>query len=291
MRVLIVGCGYVGMPLATRLAKAGHEVYGLGRSNVPHAEAGSGIGRLQADITRPETLAGLPTSYDWVVLCVASSGGSAEDYARLYFEGSQNVIHWLAPTPPAKLVYTSSTSVYGHDDGSVVDEASPTVPDSATSRILVQTERALLESAHAGDIPAVLLRLAGIYGPGRGYWFRQFVKGEARIEGSGGRYLNMIHRDDVIGATVKALEIAAAGSIYNVVDDEPVTQLEFFSWLSQRLGRPLPARTSSEPQVVRTRGNSNKRVSNRKLRTELGYPLKFPTFRDGYEPEITALQL
>jgi nucleoside-diphosphate-sugar epimerase len=100
----------------------------------------------------------------------------------------------------------------------------------------------------------------------------------------------MIHRDDAAGATARALLAAVPGEVYNVVDDEPVTQLEFFRWLSRSLERDLPPFESSTPTILRKRGRSNKRVSNRKLRLELGCPLKFPSYREGYAPEIHGLK-
>ena len=140
-----------------------------------------------------------------------------------------------------------------------------------------------------GKFPAVILRLAGIYGPGRGYWFKQYLKDEARIEGSGARILNMIHRDDVAGAIIAALKSGRPGEVYNVVDDEPVTQFHFFQWLSGPLGKELPPSVPEDPEAVRKRGVTNKKVSNRRLKMELGYQFKYPTFRQGYTAEILRL--
>jgi nucleoside-diphosphate-sugar epimerase len=223
------------------------------------------------------------------VLCVASSGGGLDDYRRIYLEGSQNVLNWLADSPPQKLVYTSSTSVYGQVDGSVVDETSPTEPTSPTSQILVQTENLLRQNQNA-RIPSLVLRLAGIYGPGRGFWLKQYLKGEARIEAGGARYLNMIHREDVVGATINALEIARPGEVFNVVDDEPVTQLNYFEWLSQRLRRDMPPQSTEVGQLLGKRGFTNKIVRNTKLKEHLHYCLRYPTFREGYEVEIRRLE-
>ena len=139
------------------------------------------------------------------------------------------------------------------------------------------------------DFPAVILRLAGIYGPGRGYWFKQYLKNEARIEGAGARILNMIHRDDVAGAIIAALKSGRPGEVYNVVDDEPVTQFHFFQWLSGPLGKELPPSVPEDPEAVRKRGVTNKKVSNRRLKMELGYQFKYPTFRQGYTAEILLL--
>src|SRR6478736_8010880 len=134
MRVLIVGCGYVGLPLGAELVRLGHQVFGLRRS-VANAELQRvGITPLQADITQPTKLATLPRDFDWVVNCVASGGGGVDEYRQLYLQGMRNLIDWLVPSAPRtsveipRIVYTSSTGVYGQNDGSRVDEASVTEP-------------------------------------------------------------------------------------------------------------------------------------------------------------------
>ncbi len=290
MRVLIVGCGYIGLPLGAELFRQGHEVFGLRHTVSAQKELEAvGIRPLFADITKPQDLAGLPAAFDWVVNCVASGGGSADDYRRIYLQGMQNLLDWLAPRPPKKFVYTSSTSVYGQNDGSRVDETSPTEPVTETARVLVETEKLLRQTAEQNNFPAIILRLAGIYGPGRGHWLRQYLKNEARIEGKGDRFLNMIHRDDVVGAIIAALQGGRPGEIYNVADDEPVSQIAFFEWLSNALTRPLPP-SIPEKSTARKRGATNKQVSNRKLKDELGYQFKYPDFRKGYSAEILRLR-
>jgi nucleoside-diphosphate-sugar epimerase len=285
MRCLIVGCGYVGLPLGAELVRRGHEVFGLRRGAADEMKA-AGIRPLVADITQPESLAKLPRDFDRVVNCVASGGGSAEDYHNIYLEGNCNLISWLAAAPPKKFIYTSSTSVYGQNDGSVVTEQSPAEPAEEPAKVLVETERILLAAVADRKVPAVILRVAGIYGPGRGHWFRQLLKGEARIEGDGSRWLNMIHRDDMVGCILAALEHGKSGEIYNAADNEPVTQLKLFEWLAAELKRPLPPRIPTEAEIRRKRGTTNKRVSNAKLRTELKYEFRFPNFRKGYGAEI-----
>ncbi len=190
----------------------------------------------------------------------------------------RNLLSWLSRSPPKKLIYTSSTSVYGQNDGSVVNEQSPAEPEAETSRVLIETEKLLLQSP---KVPGVVLRLAGIYGPNRGYWFKQFLAGEAMISDKGERVFNMVHRDDIVGAIIAALDRGEPGRIYNVVDDEPVTQLDCFQWLAQRTGKPFPP-LSNEPSSHRKRGASNKRVSNERLKRELKYRFQYPTFREGF---------
>jgi nucleoside-diphosphate-sugar epimerase len=291
MRVLIIGCGYVGLPLGVELVRQGHSVFGLRRSAAAGAQLlAAGITPLSGDVTRPETLATLPHDFDWVVNCVASGGGDAADYRQIYWQGTANLLAWLAPHPPKKFVYTSSTGVYGQNDGSAVKETSPTEPEAETARVLVETEKLLLAAFASQRLPAVILRVAGIYGPGRGYAFKQFLKNEARIEGDGSRVMNMIHRDDLIGCLIAALKNGRPGEIYNAVDDEPVTQAHFFGWLAATLGKSPPPGVPENPEATRKRGVTNKRVSNRKLKMEIGWPFRYPNFRIGYSAEILALE-
>ena len=310
MKCLIVGCGYVGLPLGVELLRQGHEIFGLRRSASAESELkAAGIKPLIADIIRSETLANLPREFDWVVNCVSSTGGNAEDYRQVYLQGTRNLVEWLSANPPKKFVYTSSTSVYGQTDGSQVKETSPVEPTAETAKVLVETEKLLIAACagsgagvsparidtHGRDtrattFPAVILRVAGIYGPDRGHAFKQFLKNEARIEGDGSRFLNIIHRDDLVGCIIAALKSGRPGEIYNAVDDEPVSQTNFFHWLAATVGKYPPPSVPENPEENRKRGVANKRVVNRKVKMELGYQFKYPNFRKGYTAEILRLE-
>jgi nucleoside-diphosphate-sugar epimerase len=284
MRTLIAGCGYVGLAVGAELTREGHQVWGLRRTRATEESLrAAGLEPITADITQPESLARVRPQFDWVVNCASASGGGVEQYKSVYLEGTRNLLAWLAAAPTQKFVYTSSTSVYGQTDDSLVDEQSRAEPVAETGRVLREAERLLLAPAGSA-CRAVILRVAGIYGPGRGYWLQQFLSGEARLEGDGGRVLNMVHRDDVAGAVIAALKQGRAGEIYNVVDNEPVTQLAVYEWLSQKLGRAMPPSTIE--MAPRKRGLTTKRVSNRRLRKELGYSLSYPSFREGYSHEL-----
>jgi nucleoside-diphosphate-sugar epimerase len=152
----------------------------------------------------------------------------------------------------------------------------------------VETENILLAAAQQ-NFPAIILRVAGIYGPARGHWFKAYLRGEAHIEGEGTRHLNMIHRDDLIGVIIAALHKAPPGEIFNAVDDEPVTQLKFFEWLSAELQRPMPPSVPTDIEAWRKRGTTNKRVSNARLHAELAYHFKYPDFRSGYRAELRSM--
>lgn len=280
----------MGTALGAELARQGHEVFGVRRASENAEELQkAGIKPLAADVTKRAELAVLPGPFDWVVNCVSSTRGGVEEYRAVYLEGTRNLIEWLAAAPPKKFVYTSSTSVYGQTDGSTVKESSPTEPASETSRVLVETEKLLLDAAQQKTFPAIILRVAGIYGPERGHLFLQYLKDEAKIAGKGERIINMIHRDDLIGVIIAALKNGRAGEIYNAVDDEPVAQIHFFRWLSETLGKWMPPFATEEENVERKRGLTNKKVQNRRLKMELGYQFKYPNFRKGYTAEIQRL--
>ena len=280
MRVLVVGCGYVGQPLAERLAEAGHDVFALSRKP---PEFRGRIVPIACDITRKDELKGIPCAYDAVINTASSTKGGSEEYRSVYFEGMRNL---LAHLQFKKYIWTSSTSVYAQSDGDIVSEESPAEPVSATSRILRETEEVLLKEGQG-----IVVRLAGIYGPARGHLFQQYLRGEARIHGEGARWLNMIHREDAVGAIIAAVETGRAGEIYNVTDNEAVMERDFFTWLAQQLKRDLPPVVSESELASRKRGVTSKRVSNRKLREQLGYAFIYPTFREGYTSEISRLSL
>jgi nucleoside-diphosphate-sugar epimerase len=291
MRVLIVGCGYVGLPLGAELVRLGHEVCGVTRSAQNHAALqAQSIQPFTADIAQRPTLDALPLPFDWVVNTVSSSQGGIEEYEQVYWQGTRHLLDWLAATPPKKFVYTSSTSVYGQTDGSLVKEGSPAEPASETGRVLVDTEKLLLDAAREKKFPAVILRVAGIYGPERGHLFLQYLKDEARLPGRGERLLNMIHRADLVNCIIAALKNGRAGEVYNAVDDEPVPQIHFFRWLSETLGKNMPPFGEEPAAAGRKRAVTHKKVLNRKLKAELGYQFKYPTFRQGYTAEIQRLQ-
>jgi len=275
MRVLIVGCGYVGLPLGGALAGLGHEVHGLRRSANTHAAMEeAGIVPHAIDIIRREQLDNLPEPFDWIINTISSGRGGEEAFHGVYVEGTQNLIDWFAGSPPQKYLFTSSTGVYGQTDGSWVDEDICAEPSGNTGRILLEAEALVL------SIDGIILRLSGIYGPNRGHLYRQFLKGEAVMTGNPNRWMNMIHLDDVIGCILAAMETAGPGTVLNATDNEPVTQQDFFQWLADQLDRPLPSR---KPDVTpHKRAQTNKRVSNSRAHEMLSWTPKHPTWREGY---------
>lgn len=289
-KILIVGCGYIGSALAKKLARDRHTVYGVYRNQDTDQDlADAGVQPIHADVTRPETFTELPEPVDWIVNAVSSRKGGADTYHEVYVEGTQNLINFYKDQPPKKYVHISSTSVYGQTDGSVVREDSETCPQTETGRKVLETEELLLKAHREYGFPAVILRTSGIYGPDRGHFFQQFLAGTATISGNPHRHLNMIHRGDLVDILQAALKYGKPGQIYNATDDEPVPQAVFFRWLADALGQPMPPHTHEPSAEPKKRGTTDKRVSNRRMRMELGVDLKYPTFREGLTDEIERL--
>lgn len=263
-RILIAGCGYVGEAAADRFHEDGWEVEGWTGSAESAARLSDKPFTVRAvDVTAAVT----PGPFDVVIYCVSSRGGDEHEYRRLYFEGARNLV---GAFPDATLLFTSSTSVYPQVDGSVIDETSPAEPRHAKGQILRETEELVLA---AGGIVA---RLGGIHGPRRSFFLTRYLQGG--MNDPGDRLINQVHRDDI----VSALELLAARrddcrrEIFNVVGDEPVTAREAFAWLSSRL--KTPPSTAAGAVRAGKRGETNKRVSNAKLRA-LGWSPRYPTFQ------------
>lgn len=294
MRILIVGCGYVGLALGRRLSSSGAQVLGLRRrGDLDGSLAAAGIQAVRGDLTRPEDLEAIPGGFDAVICAVSSSRGGADAYREVFLGGARNLIEWARHRPVGRLVSVSSTSVYSQTDGSWVTEDSPVEPAGETGRLLVATEGLFAEAHRSSIVPTQVVRVAGIYGPERGHLFQQFLAGLARRDPGQGRWINMIHRDDVASALEAVMLRGDPGRIYNAVDDEPVLQGAFLEFLAQETGLPLPPLAESADPTgtipVRKRGTTHKRVSNRRLQEELGWRPQFSSFREGYAEAIAAV--
>ncbi len=270
--ILIAGCGYVGERVADLLHAAGHEVRGLTHSqeSAERLAAGKSWAVHACDISDGKAVAALAATVtpEVVVHCASSNRGGAEMYRAVYERGLNNL---AAAFPQARLVFTSSSSVYAQTDGSVVTEESPATPDRETGCILRAAEDLAL--ARGGAVA----RLAGIYGPGRSFVLKNLLAGKATIEGNEGRgrSLNQIHREDAAGAVVHLIEKKLEG-VYNVCDNTPCTQLECFRWLCPMFNVPLPP--AVPPDKDRKRGWTHKKVSNSRLRAT-GWAPQYPSYQ------------
>ncbi len=281
MRALIVGCGYVGTALGTELVKAGHEVWGLRRDPVACQSLEKlAIKPIRANFLKPAELKNLPSA-DTIIFCQAPSAKN-DEYKTTYLDGTKNILDVYSKNSAIKKVLLiSSTSVYAISDGSWVnEETDPTEANHAdaesqeNAKVLLAQEKAVLESGH----PALVLRLSGIYGPGRNR-VKSILEGRVTPT-MGSLFMNRIHLVDIVRAIRLLLERGQAGQIYLGADDHPSTHSEFYSWLFEKLGKDVPKH--SEEAVTLNGHAANKRVSNEKLK-KLGFQFRFPSFREGYK--------
>ncbi|MCS7063757.1 MAG: NAD-dependent epimerase/dehydratase family protein [Methylacidiphilales bacterium] len=243
------------------------------------------IPTLSLDITAPQSLELLPFRQPTLILHMASTrGGDEEAYRSLYYETIARLIRHF---PESKILFVSSTSVYGQKDGSIVTESSLAEPSTGTGRILRDSEELVLSKG------GVVARLSGLYGPGRWALVEKLLRGVATLDADGERVLNQIHRDDAVPALLllirKILEDPDSlphPRIYNVTDDTPVTQKEFYTYLCSWLDRPLPL--VAPPNPHRKRGLTSKRVSNQKMRA-LGWKPRFSSFREALPSVLPTL--
>jgi nucleoside-diphosphate-sugar epimerase len=274
---LVIGCGFIGEPLLRALADKHWQAVGLTLSEGAAAKLrSSGLNVSAADIQEAEFANSLKTrDFSLVVHCASSGDGGSDSYQSLFERGTRNL---LAALEIGHLLFTSSTSVYPQVGGLTVDESSPAEPKRKTGKILRATEDLVLSGG------GTVARLAGIYGPGRCVPLRRLIAGDAVIEGEGERLVNSIYGDDAVSALLSLAELRPGG-IFNVVDDCPVSQIEWFRWVSRRIGKPMPP--FGPRDLARKRAWTNKKVANAKLRA-LGWEPRFPTFRAGIE-RILAL--
>jgi nucleoside-diphosphate-sugar epimerase len=276
-RILIAGCGYVGEATADLFHSAGWTVEGWVHSEESAARLSAKPYRVgPIDISQRDQVAAQTGPLDAVIHCVSSRGGDADMYRQIYFTGARNLLDSFSA---ATILFTSSTSVYAQHDGSLVTEQSETKPLRETGRILLETENLILEKG------GIVTRLAGIYGPRRSALLSKFLNGTAMIDAENDRFVNQVHRDDIASALFLLLnrEPRPRGQIFNVVDDKPMLQSDCYRWLARRLNQPLPPIGQSERP--RKRGDTNKRISNSKLR-QLGWAPQYPTFADAMEKSI-----
>ena len=280
-RLVIFGCGYVGAAMARLAVAHGVRVTALTR-NEGKAEAlrADGVEEVIVDDLAAKTwhdrIEGAP---DYVLNCVSSGGGGTEGYRRSYLEGMGSVVAWLRARGSAGVaIYTGSTSVYPQDGGVTVDEDAATGGEER-AQVLLATERLLLD-ATAAAATRVVLRLAGIYGPGRHHLLEQVRSGEAA--GRPDHHLNLAYRDDIAAAVWAAWGAAPGAHVFNVADDGAATKGEVVAWLAARLGVAVPG-FSGAPAGGRRAVTPDRIIANAKLKAALGWRPAYPTFREGYE--------
>ena len=273
-RVVIAGCGDIGSRLALQLQGSGWHPTGV-RRNL--AKLPLGLPGLQADFSLAPCPSGWETlGPDYLVYAVAADQHDEAGYRRAYLDGLANVMSWVKQTAqsPKRLVFVSSSSVYGQAEGEWVDEASDTCPTGYAGRIMLEAE----SLAGASRIPATVVRLTGIYGPGRERLINQARQGQYAAEHPP-QYGNRIHAEDAAGLIAHLLQADWAGKeiagCYLGVDDNPAPLHEVLAWLRKQ----LQVEVATEAAPMRRTGS--KRCSNALARST-GWAPRYPDYQKGY---------
>ena len=277
MTKLIVGCGYLGQRVARRWRAQGHEVFGVVRhAGAVESLAAAGVRAIAADVTRPETLRDLPAA-ETVLYAVGYDPRGQRSRWEVYVEGLRNVLDVLGPGT-RRVIFISSTGVYGQSGGQWVDEDSPCRPVRESAQALLAAETEL--AAHPLGKVAIVLRLAGLYGPGRLPQRGEIIPGRP-LAVPAHAILNLIHVEDAAAAALAAEALAEPPRTYLVADGHPVLRREFLSNLAASLGAPAPVFCDEPDTPSRGRGQAEKRVGNRRMLVELGLQLTYPTYIEG----------
>jgi nucleoside-diphosphate-sugar epimerase len=294
-RILLVGGGDLGLRVARRLLDAPAEpVASVGsvasvapvapvppdiwalRRHPPAAQAGSGdaaarVRWVAADVTRPETLDHLPDGLTRVVVALSPGARTPEAYRAVFVQGLQHLVQRLDRRALRRLVFVSSSAVYGEHNGDWVDEATEPAPLGMNGAVLWEAEQWL----HRQGLPCTVLRLSGLYGPGRLQLMDRLRAGQARVPRDQVHWANRMHADDAASAIAHLLLLPDAQSVYVGSDDTPLPIDVLYDYLAQRIGCPPPAAGPAPAGV------GSKRLCNARLRAS-GYTPAWPDARAGY---------
>jgi nucleoside-diphosphate-sugar epimerase len=312
MTVLLAGCGDLGTEAGLRFAAAGHRVVGWRRSPEKLPAAIEGVAADLGSVELPP----IPADSTAVVVAIAADSPTEEAYRTAYVEGLSNVLDAIlaSGTSVRRVLFVSSTAVYGDAGGGWIDERTTPEPGGFSGRIIREAEELLGSRLRGTGITPVVLRLGGIYGPGRTRLIDQVRGGTAVIPASS-RFTNRIHRDDAAAAIVHLCTMdTVPAAVYLGVDNEPAELGDVLEFLAAELGLPRPTAESAGVAGAAAGGASsaggtgsaaggatgasasagepsrggNKRASNGLLRST-GFELQYPSFREGYRAVLAGI--
>lgn len=277
--LLVLGAGYVGAHAARIFAAASHHVVAVRRRGAD-GDTTPGIRWISGDAREPQSLAGLPTRIDAVLLTAAPTSQRGDDHALTYPPLARAALALAQQLGAASVVYTSSTGVYGRTDGAWVPEDTPRMPRSADTRALGEAEDILLGAA---DVRPTVLRVAGIYGPSRSAMAR-FLD-PSRLAARGTYFTNFAHRDDIVSALGTIIARPDAPPVVNCADGAALPALEVARIACDLTGTPWPEPLTFADDAAAPR--SNQRVPNDRL-LGLGWAPQYPSVREGFAALIAA---
>ena len=288
----IFGCGYVGSALARLAINDGMCVAALTRNQ----DTANGLRELgvspviEAELDSSTWHDKLNPRQDFVLNCVSSGGGGLAAYHKSYFQGQSSILSWANEGSVGTLVFTSSTSVYPQSNGKWIDEAFTHEGTSNEGKVLLDAEQLLTTNAK-GIERYFILRLAGIYGPGRHHLLDQLRKGHIQVEDYVERHLNIIYRDDICSAIYACLFAPdeMKNQILNVADDNPERKKILLHWLEGKIGMSphtcqlMKAKQDQGEETKRRRVLPDRKISNKKIKSMLGWSPAYPSYKDGYQ--------
>lgn len=289
MRRLIIGCGYLGGRVANSWLERGDTVFALTRSAANAKKlAERGIEAVVGDVTQPASLVTLPEC-DTVLHAVGFDRNAGPTKREVYVDGLHHVLDCMTGRCH-RFLHTSSTSVYGQQDGEVVDEDSPCDPPHESGRICVDAEQAVL-----GRLPAAsgttgtVLRLSGIYGPDRLLSRIQAIREGLKLPGPADAWLNLIHVDDAVSAVLSAADAEELEPVYLVSDDRPIKRGDYYARLASLLDLAPPE--FDDTAVARHTRGLGKRCQNTRMKDLPGIALQYPTIDEGLPHAISNTSL
>jgi len=285
-RVLIVGCGYTGSRLARHLAVE-YEVLGTvaTKTSLEHL-ARQGIAAVRYDLDGADPCPVGAEWFDGATLCHLApppAVGDTDDRTRRLLAS--------LPGTPSCLIYLSTTGVYGDRGGEVVTEHTPIHPTSDRARRRADAERAIDDWCESRDVRAVVLRVPGIYGPGR-LPLERLRRGEPVLTRADAGPGNRIHVDDLVLACSLAIASPLARGIYNVGDGNHASSSEYFSLVASQAGLPAPREvTLEEARAALSPGmlsflTESRRVAIDRIRAELGFVPRYADLATGIRASL-----
>ena len=276
----ILGCGYIGSALAevaleknwtvsalTRNEETGRKLESMGVQNVV-------VSRLDCD----EWHSYIDPNQDFVVNCVGAFSPSLDGYVTSYIEGQKSAMKWIEAGKVNSYLFTSSCSVYPQTGRKLVEETASCAGVSEKGGLLLAAEGISFPPPSSIG-RSFVLRLGGIYGPGR-HLLANKVKNGVAMEGNAGRILNLIHRNDAVSAILACFlaDESNLGRIYNLTDSSPSARGEIVEWLANKFGVSPPSFSEDDKEDT-----PNRKISSQRIMKELNWSPKYPSFIQGYE--------
>lgn len=274
-KVLLAGCGDLGLRVAQLLLARDDEVWALRRH--PPCEDRSGIRWIAGDLTSAQVCRDLPSGISQLVYLPTPDRRDASAYREIFVDGLRHTLDMLGPDTLQRALLVSSTAVYGEQEGGWVDEDTLPQPQGFNGAVLLEAEKWLGKCVAA----PVVLRLAGLYGPGRMQLLERLRGGHVCVPRTKPHWANRIHVDDAAAAVAHLLQHACPAQLYLGADDTPLPLHVLYDHLAATIGAPTVAEGPAPAGV------GSKRLSNARLR-RTGWVPRWPDAREGYAALITA---